>query len=584
MTIVILIVSLVVAVLLLLKEFRRPNRARLVLRLLATLLATGSLAGLVFPVRSPFSTALLPGTAVVITEGTLEKDLDGLRTYKLFNFDRETKHTGAAPVADARTFFQQETYQRYIVTGHGFDGDLLPYVSGKTLDFRPSALPAGFTFASWHRENAFGRPVILAGKFRNPTASAVKLVVSGFGTVLDSARIAAGKTQSFQLRFLPKVTGKALLHLIALQGADTLAHEPVALEIRRPEPLRIVLLSESPGFEFRFLKNWLVKNGYPLLVRAKISQDKYNLEFLNTPRTGTGSITPGLLSGKDLVVATRQALNTLPAGEVAAISAAVARGLGLVITTDSLQKQSARLPGNYPLYDLPGQELTVVPLVVDNTRISLPSGHPLFIRPDAAAKVLIRDQKDRAKAVTGISGKGKVTLVALPETYPLELSGQHLKYSALWSLILRETARENAPAAAWESVPALSRVGERQELIVAGGEQAAQTGTVDRVSLAPAQDARKDWLTRYTLWPVRTGWHSIALQNGTPWSWYVYARDAWKIQAAAQRIAATTRAAGIRTGDATAAGEPVHHRVNPAWFLAVFLLSAGFLWAEAKFQ
>jgi hypothetical protein len=41
------------------------------------------------------------------------------------------------------------------------------------------------------------------------------------------------------------------------------------------------MLSASPDFESKFLKNWLSENGYAVALRSAISKDKFNSEYIN---------------------------------------------------------------------------------------------------------------------------------------------------------------------------------------------------------------------------------------------------------------------------------------------------------------
>jgi hypothetical protein len=56
--------------------------------------------------------------------------------------------------------------------------------------------------------------------------------------------------------------------------------------------LKVLILSSSPDFENKFLKNWLFENQYVCAVRSAISKNKFSTEFLNSTKINLDQITP----------------------------------------------------------------------------------------------------------------------------------------------------------------------------------------------------------------------------------------------------------------------------------------------------
>jgi hypothetical protein len=98
---------------------------------------------------------------------------------------------------------------------------------------------------------------------------------------------------------------------------------------------------------------------------------------------------------------------------------------------------------------------------------------------------------------------------------------------------------------------------------------------------ADAQD-RGRWTGSY--WPRFPGWHEIAGAGGGAGSaFFVSAAPAWPARRAAERLAATARWA---TQAPTAAGErptaTTRRPIDPGWWLALFVLASGVLWADRR--
>ena len=173
---------------------------------------------------------------------------------------------------------------------------------------------AGFVTADWQRRLQQGQRLAVQGRWRGP---GVKIVLTGVGMVLDSAEGAA----DFELHTVPAQTGRAVFRLVAVRGKDTLEQEDLPVEVEPARRLRILMLASSPGFENRFLLNWLAAGGHEVAARIGVSRDKIASVSVNSP-------TPGLLHAFDVVIADAAAF---PAG----LRHEVEGGLGLVIRIDS---------------------------------------------------------------------------------------------------------------------------------------------------------------------------------------------------------------------------------------------------------
>ena len=106
------------------------------------------------------------------------------------------------------------------------------------------------------------------------------------------------------------------------------------------------------------------------------------------------------------------------------------------------------------------------------------------------------------------------------------------------------------------------------------------------VTLPLAQDEREPGTWLGTLWPRHPGWHRVtAASGGTPFNFYVHPADAWPALQASRRREATARfAAGSAAPSRISfSGPALRPHTDPAWWFALFVVAAGYLWTERRF-
>ncbi|HXB35832.1 MAG TPA: hypothetical protein VNV35_20540, partial [Puia sp.] len=195
---------------------------------------------------------------------------------------------------------------------------------------RPSGVTEGIVSAEWRRRLYPGERLEIRGEWRGrPGSGPVKLLLMGFGTVVDSVRT----TGAFSLSMVPPQTGRAEYQLAAVKGRDTIEKEAIPVEVGLDPPMKILILAASPDFENAFLVNWLAKNGQRVAVRTKVSRDKYQTSYVNMKPRPLGRLTRALLDGFDVVIADEEVW-TGPERSVLRLQVEK-KELGLIIKTDS---------------------------------------------------------------------------------------------------------------------------------------------------------------------------------------------------------------------------------------------------------
>ncbi len=155
-----------------------------------------------------------------------------------------------------------------IITGNGLPNWALDLLPSKNYNFIPSPAPKGITAIETDEHLYAHRWNTIRGTY-NGGESLIKL--RGPGGFEDSVTTSKG---AFSLSFFAKSSGRFLYDLITPEGTETL---PLIIEPERQ--LNIILISNYPTFELRYLKNFLAAKGHRLSVRNQVSKDKYKFEF-----------------------------------------------------------------------------------------------------------------------------------------------------------------------------------------------------------------------------------------------------------------------------------------------------------------
>ncbi|TWI91621.1 hypothetical protein LX66_0996 [Chitinophaga japonensis] len=441
---------------------------------------------------------------------------------------------------------------------------------------KTSVRPSGVQAIYWQQQLNAGAMLHLQGRYRNSAATPVKLLLTGFNERLDSVIIPPGQQQSFELKTRPRHIGRAVYTFTVL-AKDTLAMEPVPVEVRPLRSLKVLMLAASPDFEHKFLARWLAAQGYVVAIRTAISRDKYSYTYLDTARFPLQRITAAILPAFDVVVADAAALAALSSSERATLQAQVAeKGLGLVIKADSsmMRRRFYDRPfilsaaGNREAHP---QSITVLPAGTVGT---LPAVQPLYVRSAPGLQPLVQDGAQHWLAATALHGAGRLVCTTLGNTYAWVLAGREEAYQSVWSLLLQSAARVRQQAAQWHIGTAWPQV--RRPVPVSLQTSLPQPAAVvntARVSLSQGAMLPFQWQGVY--WPLQAGWQATALPAGDTCWWYAYAEKDWQPLSARAQKQVQHRGMAATASESRAA-------IPRIWFFIMFLLGAVFLWVEEK--
>lgn len=554
------------------KEWRRPIRTRLAIRLLFSLLAVAALVLIAIPVYKTSAPAKT-GAAILLTDGYNEDSLQqfiqhdgkGLQVY-------HWEQVAAIPAGIATLH----------VFGYGVDACNWPQLpAAKLVLHAPAAVP-GVNAIHWQPQLQQGSTLAVQGTIQH--TGTVKVLLSSGQLILDSVTLKeAGRT--FTLHTIPRQLGRAVYTLVVVQGTDTLQQEPVAFEVTAAAKINVLVLAASPDFENRFLGNWLAQNGYQVSTRSMISKDKYSTSFLNTPKQALNRLQPSLLDSVDVCIADAAALPAISPAELQAVKEQVAeKGMGLLVKADTLAARNTFYSNGFVLTAAAAGQPQVLQLNNSSNTVTAPLllEQPVYINAAETLHPLVRNAQQQMLAGSVLYGSGQVLLSTLSNTYSWLLAGHNGDYEAYWSLLLQQAARKKTPAEQWQVQPALPQVNEPATVLVTVGYQPQVQ--IQQSTLALAQDAQLPGVWKGVFRPAQPGWQTGIGTDGAPHRWYAYATNNWQSVKRGQRRLQMLQY--NNKGTAGGAGETIAAATKEAvpagvWVL-VFLCSCTVLWIEKK--
>ena len=589
-------IAIPITLLLLWLAWRRPNRQRLALRLVASVVAGISLTLLVFPPTT--QQAINPSTAILLTEGYNQDTIEALlqqQEAKPTIYTLETEADNAATLTNLYTLRQQQPgLQTVHLFGYGLQEQQLHALEGIQLVPHLSDSPAGVRAVKWPQEIKLGEPITVAGKYKSKSKN-TKLYLHAAGQLRDSAEISTDSTYTFNLNYTPKQTGRYVYTLLTKMGekVDTLGQVPV--QVTAQQQLSILLLASAPSFEFKFLKNHLAEQQHKVAFRTTVSKGINQTEWVNMAKADVSRITPKLLQNFDVVITEPQALQSMSAGERATLQRAVTEGgLGvLTIATEPANNRSTSFFTGFQSKRLSQQDTRSTRANWFGSGASI-NAAPYTLTSTTAVTGLVTEQGNSLLAGAKKAGWGKVAMSFVPQTFPWQLEGKDEVYASYWASLLSAIAKEQVKEKFWQvekpQVPQPDKpvILSYTDYTMAAGvslSTATLTSLSDSASinLPLAQHIHQPEKYNGTFWPRQSGWHKVETANAAPYFFFVQEPSDWEHESIAARKAATEDFVTQHT--INPAKSVIAYKEEPVsliWFFALFVLSSGFLWLEEK--
>lgn len=589
--ILVLAASFLLLIFLFWKEIKRSNKQRLIWRLLASFLALASLVCLAIP---PFYHGKRSISNVheilLLTDGFSKDSLRSFPQKKLiYTADEKVLQALHSPqiqfIADLSLWRKTLSANTTIhILGNGLEEADLKKLDSLPVRFIAPELTSGIEKINWKHQLNSGENFRVQGSFLNQNDAEIKLVLKGLNTGLDSVKIGAKRSLNFSFNAVPKQSGQAVFRLLALSGKDTLENEPLPLIIEPAKTLKVLLLSASPDFESRFLKNWLAENAYAVAARSTISKNKTTTDFGNMSKQSLEKITPALLQNFDVLICDASEFGNLSKPEAAAILAQTSRkGLGLIFRADSTNTSFIRQ--NFAVFSSidPQKTLNLKLNNASGFRLNIQTDHPSFIKNQPNSQVLVQDQTNRLVASSKLYGSGKLVLSTLNNTFSWQLLGKTKEYAAYWSLLISKAARKITQK---QNVSTPIYADKNSMIMVKLNSSAKNISIkIDGDDVAFRQNPAISFLQEASFWPKKSGWIKVNQSKNLPSSVYIFNNQDWKPLKSAQKISLTEKHAQqfASTPNKQANQQQSELISIPSLpFYLVFLLSCAFLWFETK--
>jgi len=575
------LLCLVLLIFLLWKEWTRSNRAFLTARLAATIIAVLCLYLLANPPSYTRKVEQADNQLIILTDG-YEQDsvraLSGFEKMPLYDLREEQSKANGNPGMD-EMFMRHPGVHIMHVFGYGLRGHQLEQLKAHSVIFHPSRPPAGFSRLQYKKELEQGEWLQIQGSFIHRDSGRVNIFLSHFGMKLDSAWMVDGV---FQLKAIPPQVGRATYSLIAMKGKDTLEKQILPVVVNERKIFRVLMIGSAPGFESRFLKDWLVRKGYQVVSRTRVSKNVYSKEFVNEDRVAIERITDAVLRATDLVLADQAALASLSAFELAVIrQSIVANGMGMMYWADDegqdvFGRRISKMPG--------GEQQKLNLLLSDSTGLkTLGTENQFYIPAMSSARALVRARDGKIYASVSQEGKGRVVLSTVNYSYKWILSGNNAEYDRYWTSLLSHTLGRSA-AEKWVIAPELGFVHEPFKLAVE--TPASQPAVViDEQQIALENDPVDPTRWRGSYWPGRAGWHALGKSDDNPAWFYVFNQGAWRPLMMSTRIRENMEfvlSLKVKPSVLIKQESEENKQVPLIIYGLLFMIAAGFLWFENK--
>lgn len=589
--ILVLVASFLLLIFLLWKEVKRAQKQRLGWRLLASVVAVVSLVCLAIP---PFyhgkRSISSEHEILLLTEGFSK---DSLRSSPqktlIYTADEAAFKATNSPqikfIADLGLWRKTLPQNASIhILGNGLEDEELQSLDKIPVRFEQPERPSGIQKINWTHQLSAGENFRVQGHFLNQNDTEIRLVLKGLNTGLDSIKIGAKRSMDFSFDAVPKQSGQAVFKLLALAGKDTLENEPLPFIIEPARMLKVLLLSASPDFESRFLKNWLAENAYSVAARSTISKNKITTDFGNMSKQPLEKITPALLQNFDVLICDASEFGDLSKPETAAILAETSRkGLGLIFRADSSNASFIRQNfATYPTND-PQKTLNLKLNDGNGSHLSIQTDHPSFIKNQPNSQVLVQDQNNHLLASSKLYGSGKVILSTLNNTFSWQLSGKTKEYAAYWSLLLSKSARKINQK---QSVSTQIYADKNSIAPVRLNTSAKNVSVnIDGENVSFQQNPLIPFLQQGSFWPKKSGWITASEGKNPSIGIYIFENQDWKTLKSAQKINLTKKYAQQypSTQRKNQNLQPAELIFVPSFlFYLLFLVSCSFLWFETK--
>jgi hypothetical protein len=415
------------------------------------------------------------------------------------------------------------------IVGSGLEPRDRQATAGRVVRFEPTSEPRGLIALQPTAPIAAGARFAVTARTARLAGGSAELLDPA-SRIVDTQPI--GPAGDIALSGTVRAPGTPLFTLRLRDGSRALIEQAsVPVWVPASSPARVLILAGAPNPEVKYLRRWATDAGLAPQVRVDVGG---GVSLVDTPP----DLATAALGKVDAVIIDDRAWDTIGTGGRQAVAAAVRGGMGLIVRITGpvprdwhvLGLTASGTPDVAPVTldaDAPRDEALAArrgpgprdaPASVAGARETV----PLLTREAvilAGGMPILRDIRGTVLALSRRSGRGKVALISLQDSFALVTSGHGDAHSELWSHLVSDVARRQAGPVAQVESPAFA--GQRMAICGAGPIIVTDpAGDVGRALVDPASGAAG--CAGY--WPTVAGWHRSSGPAAMPF--YVYPADA----------------------------------------------------------
>ena len=566
----VLIIALVLWGIYIWKERSKYPSSRFLFNILVAFLAITALA--LIALRPPTSETGESFKMAFLSNGYDQEQLDSLST---IHKDLSIQDY----VAGKPLFGTQDKPKSVFVLGHGIKAYDLWQLDSVETKYIKGNDTKGIAKLHYEPKNSVGQKAEFQGNYRNAIGGHKLFLEGPSGAILDSVTLSSDVTQDFELSAELKVNGNFLFQLIEKDSLNRIiSKDPLPISVAKENQLSILIINDFPTFETKYLKNYLAQKGHQLLIRSKLTKNRYKFEYFNMTKRSTVAFDQQTLQKFDLMLIDVNSLNSLSRSGINSIKQTIVdQGLGVFIQGDEgFYNSNNRLaPFKFK------KDRIISTTLKESPKVKLTT-YPYEFRPEFSLQTIQSSSSKTLSAYTKM-GIGRVGTSILQNSYELVLNGHSDVYQDIWSNILGDLSRKNVLNTEWNTNSLFAFEKEPMEFDIRTrlGQPTIQT---DEHAIIPMiQDVDISSLWRGKIVPNGVGWKRLELQQDSisKLDYYVADTDSWQSLKAYNTSKANQRYFNDKNSISTKLNEPVW-RVDPIWYFLLFMVCVGYLWLEPK--
>lgn len=543
------------------------NKKRFILKTLAAFFAVAALMLIALKPTVPKEQDNVTG--ILLTNGYEERVLDSLlksvENIMTLNYD---------PGVDLSNLDSLKIVQ---ILGNGVKNYDLWQFKGVSTTFLPGSFPQGIIKLNYNKRPVLGENLEINGLYNDPQIGHRLVLQDPGGADLDSVLLDRKEFQ-FQLNSPLKAAGKLVYRLVEKDSVGKeLNANPLPVEIQPNRIFNILIVNNFPTFETKYLKGYLAEMGHKVLVRSKLTKNRYKFEYFNRERITISELSQAALKSFDLLIIDSQSLKNISNSVKNGLKTAINQdGLGVFIQADNSFFSGARdlIPLKFR-----GDRSTTVQLD-EFPRIEL-AKNP-FVFEKSFGLETVQNSEDKIISAYKRTGKGRVGTTVLENTYELLLDGKRDVYTKLWTELLSPLGKKEITATRWLMQNSVVYADEPFIFNIYTNltEPIVETEAGNRIALKQDPVLPEKWEGRS--YPHQGGWNRMRLaQDSTQvFNYFVFDSSHWKSLSDYATMEQNKRF--FNTENVSTLRKISSKPINLWWFFAVFLVCMGFLWLEPK--